>query len=125
MGQYFASSNLRLVSRRGCIELTRSTTRVSSPAKIDMELDDSVVHLKAGMCWCSAARSIIGSNRSKEPCVIAFVLIDAKPFEAAGRFCTRKVSSLAFRHTTCDMFPLNLRYRRPKKDFSLRSNDTI
>jgi len=50
-----------------------------------MELDDSVVRLKAGDVL--AQRNTIHNwvNRGSEPCVIAFVLIDAKPVEVGGK----------------------------------------
>ena len=53
--------------------------------EIDMELDDSVVHLKAGNVLVQRGTIHNWVNRSKEPCVIAFVLIDAKPVEAGGK----------------------------------------
>src|ERR1043166_7895025 len=53
--------------------------------EIDMELDDSVVHLKAGNVLVQRGTIHNWGNRSKEPCVIAFVLIDAKPVEAGGK----------------------------------------
>ena len=53
--------------------------------EIDMELDDSVVHLKAGDVLVQRGTIHNWVNRSSAPCVIAFVLIDAKPVEAGGR----------------------------------------
>lgn len=57
-----------------------------------MELDDSVVRLKAGDVL--AQRNTIHNwvNRGSEPCVIAFVLIDAKPVEVGGKVCTQRGS---------------------------------
>ncbi|HXG51403.1 MAG TPA: cupin domain-containing protein [candidate division Zixibacteria bacterium] len=53
--------------------------------EIDMELDDSTVHLKAGDVLVQRGTIHNWVNRGAEPCVIAFVLIDAKPVEAGGR----------------------------------------
>jgi uncharacterized cupin superfamily protein len=47
--------------------------------EIDMMLDDSVVHLKAGDVIVQQATNHAWVNRGSEPCRIAFVLIDAKP----------------------------------------------
>ena len=53
--------------------------------EIDMELDDSVVHLKAGDVLVQRGTIHNWVNRGSEPCVIAFVLIDAKPVEMDGK----------------------------------------
>ncbi len=53
--------------------------------EIDMELDDSVVHLKAGDVLVQRGTIHNWVNRGTAPCVIAFVLIDAKPVEIAGK----------------------------------------
>lgn len=53
--------------------------------EIDMELDDSVVHLKAGDVIVQRGTIHNWLNRGTEPCVIAFVLIDAEPVEIAGK----------------------------------------
>ena len=53
--------------------------------EIDMELDDSVVHLKAGDVLVQRGTIHNWVNRSSAPCVIAFVLIDAKPVEVSGK----------------------------------------
>ncbi|HEY6367988.1 MAG TPA: cupin domain-containing protein [Candidatus Binatia bacterium] len=52
--------------------------------EIDMELDDSVVHLKTGDVLVQRGTIHNWVNRGATPCVIAFVLIDAKPVEAGG-----------------------------------------
>jgi quercetin dioxygenase-like cupin family protein len=53
--------------------------------EIDMELDDSVVHLQAGDVLVQRGTVHNWVNNGSEPCVIAFVLIDAKPvIEAKG-----------------------------------------
>jgi quercetin dioxygenase-like cupin family protein len=52
--------------------------------EIDMELDNSVVHLKAGDVLVQRGTIHNWVNRGTEPCVIAFVLIDAKQFEIGG-----------------------------------------
>jgi quercetin dioxygenase-like cupin family protein len=53
--------------------------------EIDMELDDSVVHLKAGDVLVQRGTIHNWVNRGSEPCVIAFILIDAKPVEVGGK----------------------------------------
>jgi len=53
--------------------------------EIDMEMDDSVVHLKAGDVLVQRGTIHNWINRGTEPCKIAFVLIDAKPVEAGGK----------------------------------------
>jgi quercetin dioxygenase-like cupin family protein len=53
--------------------------------EIDMELDDSVVHLKAGDVLVQRGTIHNWINRGTQPCVIAFVLIDAKPVEVNGK----------------------------------------
>ena len=47
--------------------------------EIDMQLDDSVVHLRAGDVLVQRGTVHNWVNSGSEPCVIAFVLIDAKP----------------------------------------------
>ena len=53
--------------------------------EIDMELDDTVVHLKAGDVMVQRGTIHNWVNRGTVPCVIAFVLIAAKPVEAGGK----------------------------------------
>ena len=53
--------------------------------EIDMELDDTTVHLKAGDVLVQRGTIHNWVNRGTQPCVIAFVLIDAKPVEAGGK----------------------------------------
>jgi mannose-6-phosphate isomerase-like protein (cupin superfamily) len=53
--------------------------------EIDMELEDSVVHLKAGDVLVQRGTIHNWVNRGTKPCVIAFILIDAKPVEAGGK----------------------------------------
>jgi quercetin dioxygenase-like cupin family protein len=52
--------------------------------EIDMELDDTVVHLRAGDVLVQRGTVHNWVNHGSEPCVIAFVLIDAQPVEAGG-----------------------------------------
>jgi quercetin dioxygenase-like cupin family protein len=52
--------------------------------EIDMELDDSVVHLKAGDVLVQRGTIHNWVNRGDEACVIAFVLIAADPVRRAG-----------------------------------------
>lgn len=53
--------------------------------EIDMELDDSVVRLKAGDVLVQRGTIHNWVNRGDVPCVMAFVLIDAKPVQAGGK----------------------------------------
>jgi quercetin dioxygenase-like cupin family protein len=53
--------------------------------EIDMELDDSVVHLKAGDVMVQRGTIHNWVNRGTAPCVLAVVLVDAKPVEAGGK----------------------------------------
>ena len=53
--------------------------------EIDMELDDQVVTLRAGDVLVQRGTIHNWVNRYGAPCVIAFVLIDARPVEHDGR----------------------------------------
>ena len=53
--------------------------------EIDMELDDTTVHLKAGDVLVQRGTIHNWVNRGTEPCVIAFVLIAAEPVTAGGK----------------------------------------
>jgi len=53
--------------------------------EIDMELDGSVIHLKAGDVMVQRGTIHNWVNRGTEPCVLAVVLVDAKPVEAGGK----------------------------------------
>jgi quercetin dioxygenase-like cupin family protein len=56
--------------------------------EIDMELENSVVHLNAGDVLVQRGTIHNWVNRGTTPCVMAFVLIDAKPVEADGKVLT-------------------------------------
>jgi quercetin dioxygenase-like cupin family protein len=53
--------------------------------EIDMELDDTTVHLKAGDVLVQRGTIHNWVNRGTAPCVIAFVLVAAKPASAGGK----------------------------------------
>ena len=53
--------------------------------EIDMELDGSSVHLKAGDVLVQRGTIHNWVNRGTAPCVMAFVLVAAKPVTAGGR----------------------------------------
>jgi quercetin dioxygenase-like cupin family protein len=53
--------------------------------EIDMELDDQVVTLRAGDVLVQRGTIHNWVNRSNAPCVVAFVLIDARPVEQGGK----------------------------------------
>jgi quercetin dioxygenase-like cupin family protein len=53
--------------------------------EVDMELDDTTVHLKAGDVLVQRGTIHNWINRGTEPCVIAFVLIAAKPVTTGGK----------------------------------------
>ena len=53
--------------------------------EIDMELDDSVVHLKAGDVMVLRGTIHNWVNRGTAPCQLAVILIAAKPVQAGGK----------------------------------------
>ena len=53
--------------------------------EIDMDLDGTIVHLKAGDVLVQRGTIHNWINRGSEPCVIAFVLISAKSASAGGK----------------------------------------
>jgi quercetin dioxygenase-like cupin family protein len=53
--------------------------------EIDMELDDTTVHLKAGDVLVQRGTIHNWVNRGTQPCVIAFILIAADPVTAGGK----------------------------------------
>ncbi len=53
--------------------------------EVDMELDDTTVHLEAGDVLVQRGTIHNWVNRGTEPCVIAFVLIAAKPATVGGK----------------------------------------
>jgi quercetin dioxygenase-like cupin family protein len=53
--------------------------------EIDMQLDDSEVRLRAGDVLVQRGTIHNWVNRGDKPCVMAFVLVDAKPVVAGGR----------------------------------------
>ncbi len=53
--------------------------------EIDMRLDDETVHLKAGDVVVQRGTIHDWINNGTEPCVIAFVLIGARPVTAGGK----------------------------------------
>ena len=53
--------------------------------EIDMEMDGSTIHLKAGDVLVQRGTIHNWINNGTAPCVIAFILIDAKPVEAGGK----------------------------------------
>jgi quercetin dioxygenase-like cupin family protein len=53
--------------------------------EVDMEIDDTKVHLKAGDVLVQRGTIHNWVNHGTEPCVIAFVLIAAKPVTVGGK----------------------------------------
>jgi quercetin dioxygenase-like cupin family protein len=53
--------------------------------EIDMEMDGTMIHLKAGDVLVQRGTIHNWINKGTAPCVIAFVLIDAKPVTAGGK----------------------------------------
>ena len=53
--------------------------------QIDMELDDALVHLKAGDVMVQRGTIHNWVNRGSAPCVLAVILIDAKSVEVPGK----------------------------------------
>ena len=58
--------------------------------EVDMELDDTTVHLKAGDLLVQRGTIHNWVNRGSEPCVIAFVLIAAKPVTVGDKVLQAK-----------------------------------
>src|ERR1700681_4055640 len=56
--------------------------------EIDMDIDGATVHLRQGDVLVQRGTIHNWANRGTVPCVIAFVLIAAKPVERAGRALT-------------------------------------
>jgi quercetin dioxygenase-like cupin family protein len=56
--------------------------------EIDMDLDGTTVHLKAGDVLVQRGTIHNWNNRGTEPCLVAFVLVAAKPVERNGRLLT-------------------------------------
>ena len=77
----FGPGNPAMVHRTDSVDYA-----VVISGEIDMELDDGVsVHLKAGDVLVQRGTIHNWLNKGSEPCLIAFVLIAAKPVEAGGR----------------------------------------
>ena len=53
--------------------------------EIDMEMDGTTVHLRAGDVLVQRGTIHNWINNGTEPCIIAFSLIDAKPVEVNGK----------------------------------------
>jgi quercetin dioxygenase-like cupin family protein len=53
--------------------------------EIDMDIDGTVVHLKAGDVLVQRGTIHNWINRGTEPCLIAFTLIGAKPVQIGGK----------------------------------------
>jgi quercetin dioxygenase-like cupin family protein len=53
--------------------------------EIDMEMDGTMIHLKAGDVLVQRGTIHNWINNGTSPCVIVFALIDAKPVTAGGR----------------------------------------
>jgi quercetin dioxygenase-like cupin family protein len=58
---------------------------IVTSGEVDMELDDTKVHLKAGDVLVQRGTIHNWVNRGTEPCVIAFVLIAAKPVTVGAK----------------------------------------
>ena len=56
--------------------------------EIDMEMDGTMVHLKQGDVLVQRGTIHNWINRGTEPCIVAFVLVAAKPVERAGKLLT-------------------------------------
>jgi len=53
--------------------------------EIDMELDGTTVNLKAGDTFVQRGTIHNWINRGAQPCVLAVILVDARPVEAGGK----------------------------------------
>jgi quercetin dioxygenase-like cupin family protein len=56
--------------------------------EIDMEMDGTMVHLKQGDVLVQRGTIHNWINRGSEPCIVAFVLVAARPVERAGKLLT-------------------------------------
>ena len=56
--------------------------------EIDMEMDGTMVHLKAGDVLVQRGTIHNWINKGSVPCVVAFVLVAAKPVERTGKLLT-------------------------------------
>lgn len=78
MGISHRSANIGADARHPLMHRTRSVDYVVvMSGEIDMLLDDTEVHLRAGDVLVQQATNHAWVNRSKENCRVAFVLIDA------------------------------------------------
>ena len=66
------------VKLRSCTARARSTTPSSFSGEIDMMLDETTVHVKAGDVVIQQATNHAWVNRGTQPCRILFVLMDSK-----------------------------------------------
>ncbi len=57
--------------------------------EIDMDLDGTVIHLKAGDVMVQRGTIHNWINTGTKSCILAVILIDAKPVTAAARCSTR------------------------------------
>jgi quercetin dioxygenase-like cupin family protein len=83
-------SVLRIIEYQpGCAPRIHRTSTldyaVVMSGEIDMDLDDTVVHLKAGDVLIQRGTIHNWVNRGHEPCVIAFVLLGADSIDIDGR----------------------------------------
>ena len=76
----FGPGNPAMVHRTDSIDYA-----VVISGEIDMELEDSVVHLKAGDVLVQRGTVHNWVNRGTEPCLIAFTLIHAESARAGGK----------------------------------------
>ena len=76
----FAPGNAARVHRTDSIDYA-----VVISGEIDMELDDTTVHVRAGDVIVQRGTIHNWVNTAAAPCVIAFILIAAKPVEVAGK----------------------------------------
>ena len=74
----------RLPPRHPAMHRTRTIDyAIVMAGEIDMLLDDSEIHLKAGDVLVQQGTNHAWVNRGTEPCRIAFILVDAKEPERA------------------------------------------
>src|SRR5207245_9930115 len=85
------ATDLRVIDRSpACAPRLHTTDSIDYAVvlsgEIDMELEKGTeVHLAAGDVLVQRGTVHNWINRGKAPCVIAFVLVDAKPVEAGGK----------------------------------------
>ena len=79
------SASITPASRRAITAPDSIDYAIVLSGEIDMEIDGAIVHLRAGDVLVQRGTIHNWTNPGTEPCVVAFVLVAAKPVERAGK----------------------------------------